>query len=84
MTKEEADFIKYRPEVTDVTVCEAAQSWGEGGEILSLDGKRTAINAFILLLSTDAEVHGPFVMNVVCARELCARLISEGFGPRSA
>jgi hypothetical protein len=79
----ESDFIKYRPQVTEVTVVEAAKAWGRGDEILSLNGKRTAIDAFILLLSNDSEAHGPYIMNVVCARELCALLLSEGFGPPS-
>lgn len=81
--EDESAFIKYRPKVTEVTSVEAAKSWGEGNEILSLNGKRAALDAFILLLSTDAEVHGPYLMNSVCARELCTLLISEGFGPPS-
>jgi hypothetical protein len=80
---EESDFIKYRPKVTEVTVIEAAKSWGQGDEILSLDGKGTAIDAFILLLATDSACHGPYLLNKVCASELCALLISEGFGPQS-
>ena len=77
----ESDFIKYRPNVTEVTVVEAAQAYGRGDEILSLNGQHTAIDAFILLLSTDADVHGPYLLNSKCARELCALLLSEGFGP---
>jgi hypothetical protein len=81
---DESDFIKYRPSVTDVTVVQAAQAYGRGDEILSLNGKRTAIDAFILLLSNDLEVHGPYLMNSKCARELCALLLNEGFGPPTA
>jgi hypothetical protein len=77
----ESDFIKYRPNVTEVTVVEAAHAYGRGDEILSLNGQHTAIDAFILLLSTDADVHGPYLLNSKCARELCALLLSEGFGP---
>ena len=78
---EESDFKKYQPKLTEVTVVQAAQAWGQGDEILSLIGKRTAIDGFILLLATDSEVRGPYLMNATCARELCARLLAEGFGP---
>jgi hypothetical protein len=79
-----SDFEKYRPNLTEVTVAKAAEAYGCGDEILSLNGKRTAIDAFILLLATDDETHGPYLINVVCARELCALLLAEGFGPSSA
>jgi hypothetical protein len=80
---DESDFIKYRPKITEVTGVKAAQAYGQGDEILSLNGKITAIDAFILLLATDAETHGPYLMNAVCARELCALLLTEGFGPQA-
>jgi hypothetical protein len=80
---EESDFIEYRPEITQPTVIEAAQAWGSVGEIRSLNGQGTALDSFILLLATDAEVHGPYLLNSVCARELCRLLLSEGFGPPS-
>lgn len=76
----EADFIKYRPKITEVTIVNAVKEWSSGNEILSLDGKRTGIDAFVLLLSTDSEVLGPYLLNSVCARELCALLLSEDFG----
>ena len=79
---EMTDFIKYRPQLTEVTVIQAAQAYGLGDEILSLNGKRTAIDAFILLLANDTETFG-YLMNAVCARELCALLLAEGFGPRA-
>jgi hypothetical protein len=78
---EESDLRKYRPKLTEVTVVDAARAWGAGDEILSLNGKRTALDAFILLLATDSVTHGPFLMNSTCARELCALLVTEGFGP---
>jgi hypothetical protein len=81
---DQSDFKKYQPKLTEETVVEAAQAYGAGDEILSLNGQKTALNAFILLLATDAETHGPYLMNGVCARELCALLVAEGFGPRSA
>ncbi len=80
---DESDFRKYSPSITELTVLKAAQEYGVGNEILSLNGQRTAIDAFILLLSDDSRTHGPFLMNAVCARELCALLIAEGFGPQS-
>jgi hypothetical protein len=78
---EESDFRKYLPKITEVTVTEAAQSWGSGDDILSLNGKGTAIDAFILLLATDSELIGPYLLNATCARMLCALLVAEGFGP---
>jgi hypothetical protein len=78
---DESDFEKYRPNLTEVTVVQAAKYYGQGDEILSLSGKRTAIDGFILLLATDSEVQGPFLMNAMCARALCALLVDEGFGP---
>ena len=81
---EESDFYKYRPNLTEVTVIDAAQVYGRGDDILSLNGKRTAIDAFILLLATDAETYGPYLMNATCARELSALLLAEGFGPPTA
>jgi len=78
---EESDFRKYHPTITEVTVTKAAESFGKGDEILSLNGQRTAIDSFILLLATDSAAHGPFLMNATCARALCALLVAEGFGP---
>jgi hypothetical protein len=78
---DESDFIKYRPSITEVTVLQAAQAYGLGDEILSLNGKQTAIDSFILLLANDTETIGPYLMNAKCARELCALLLDEGFGP---
>jgi hypothetical protein len=80
---EESDFKKYSPNLTEVTVAKTAEAYGRGDEILSLNGKRTALNAFILLLATDGETYGPYLMNVVCARALCALLLAEGFGPQA-
>jgi hypothetical protein len=79
----ETDFKKYRPNLTEVTVVKAAEAYGRGDEILSLNGKPTALDSFILLLATDSETHGPYLLNSVCARELCALLIAGGFGPRA-
>ena len=78
---DESDFKKYRPNLTEVTVLKAAEAWGRGDEILSLNGKSTAIDAFILVLATDDRIHGPYLMNSTCARALCSLLLAEGFGP---
>lgn len=80
---EEHLFQKFFPKITEVTSVEAARSWGEGAEIISLDGKRCGVNAFLLQLADDSQTIGPFVLNSVCARALCRRLIDEGFGPES-
>jgi len=78
---EESDFVKYLPKITEVTVVKLAQSWGEADEILSLNGKGTAIDHFILLLAAAEKTLGPYLLNATCARELCALLVAEGFGP---
>jgi hypothetical protein len=78
---EESDLEKYRPAITEVTVVKAAEAWGRGDEILSVNGKETAIDAFILMLADDSQTHGPFLMRTACARELCALLVAAGFGP---
>jgi hypothetical protein len=78
---EESDFRKFLPKITEVTVVEVAQSWGIADDIVSLDGKRTGLNHFILMLATDAKKIGPYLLNPTCARALCARLLAEGFGP---
>jgi hypothetical protein len=74
-------FEKYRPKITEVTVVDAAREYGEGNEIVSLAGQQTGLDAFILLLATDAETRGPFLLSAYVARELCAQLIAAGFGP---
>jgi hypothetical protein len=82
---DKSDFDRYLPEITKITVVEAAQAYRRGDEILSVNGKQTAtiVPAFILLLATDAGTHGPFLLNATCARALYALLQAEGFGPRA-
>jgi hypothetical protein len=82
MTNEtESDFQKYHPAITELTVAHAKAHYDSGDEILSLNGKRTALSHFILMLATKAETYGPYLMNSTCARALCVHLIKEGFGP---
>jgi hypothetical protein len=78
--EEESNFKRYRPVITEVTVVKAAEAFGLGDEIVSLSVRSAGIDALILLLATDAEARGPYLLNSVCARELCRLLISEGFG----
>jgi len=80
---DESNFIKYRTQITEVTAIKSQKYWGEGNEILSLDGRRAAINSFIICLANDSETGGPFFLNATCARKPCARLTSEGFGAQS-
>jgi hypothetical protein len=75
-------FARYFPKITEVTIVQAAKEWSIGNEILSLDGQRTALDAFVFQLATDSETVGPFLLNSLCARELCARLLDAGFGPQ--
>jgi hypothetical protein len=81
---DKSDFLKYRPPITEVTTLKAAKAYGIGDEILSLNGKRAALDAFILLLSNDSVTHGPYLLNSTCARALCDLLLDEGFGPPEA
>jgi hypothetical protein len=80
--QEKSDFERYRPTINEVMVVKLAQEFGLGGEIVSLSTRTAGIDAIILLFATDSELRGPFLLNAVCARELCARLLAEGFGPR--
>lgn len=82
MTEEELKFTDCWPKITEVTSVIASEAFNRGLGIVSLDGKRVGINGFMLLMATKSEPLGPFVMNSVCARELCALLLREGFGPR--
>lgn len=77
-----SNFDKFFPKITEQTIVQAAASYGVGGEIISLDGRETAINAFVMQLATDSEVHGPFLLNAECARALFIRLQKAGFGPQ--
>ena len=70
MMTEKSDFTKYLPRITEVTDVQAAQAYGRGDEILSLNGKRVALDAFILLLADDSVTHGPYLMDSTCARAL--------------
>ncbi len=78
--RDESDFEKHRPKITEATTVQAARAWAQGGEILSLNGKRTAIDSFILVLASGSNPHG-FLMSGHCAKKLCAILIDEGFAP---
>lgn len=79
---EETEFEKFRPTVTEQTRIQAAQAYGRGDEIVSLDGKEAGLDSFILVLATDAARHGPFLLTATCARELCGLLAAAGFEPR--
>lgn len=74
-------FKKYQPTITEPIAVRAASDYAAGNEIMSLATRRAGIDGVILLLATDSEVIGPFVMSRLCARELCARLLAEGHGP---
>lgn len=81
MSEEKRLFQKHQPVITEVMVVRAARDWDEGNEILSLATRSAGIDSIILLLATDAELRGPFLLTPLCARELCARLLAAGFGP---
>jgi hypothetical protein len=81
MEEDALRFEKYRPKITLAMVSKAAADYGEGNEIVSLEGQRTAIDAFILLLATDSETIGPYLFSHHVARQLCAVLIDADFGP---
>ena len=79
--EDDSKFQQYRPAIAELTVAHAKAQYDSGNEILSLNGKRTALSHFILMLATKTEPYGPYLMNSTCARALCAHLIEEGFGP---
>ncbi len=81
MTDEE-NFAKYHPDVNEMTILEAAQAFGIGDEVISLSGRRTGIDSFVLVLARGNHQHTLVLMTGVCARELGALLVSEGFGPQ--
>jgi hypothetical protein len=81
MNDEERAFRRFQPQLDERTSVEAAQSFGLGNEIVSLNTKQAGLDSLILLLATDSEIQGPFLLNQICARELCAQLIGAGFGP---
>ncbi len=81
---DEENFAKYQPKVTELTILEAAQAFGTGDEVISLSGRQTGIDSFVLVLARDNHQHTVVLMTGVCARELGALLVSEGFGPQSA
>lgn len=76
------DVEKYRPEITEMTILKAAQDWGAGNEIVSLNGRETALDSFVLVLATDGEALGPFLLNRSCARELYGLLEDAGVSRR--
>jgi hypothetical protein len=81
---DESDFQRLQPKITELTSVHAKQHYDQGEEILSLNGKRVALSHFILMLATETEEFGPYLMNSVCARALYALLEAEGFGaPKS-
>ena len=82
MTRE-ADFQRLQPKITELTSVQAKQHYDQGEEILSLNGKRAALSHFILILATETEEFGPYLLNSVCARSLYALLEAEDFGPKS-
>ncbi len=79
MDEDQQRFQRYFPEFTALTDLAGARSFGEGNEIMSLNSKRIALDGFMLLLATDSEVLGPFVMSATCARRLSSQLKDAGF-----
>lgn len=77
---EEADFQKHLPEITEMTTLRAAEAFGIGGEIISLNGKGCGLDAFMLVLANDQEQLGPFLLTNTSARALFRLLKDEGFG----
>jgi len=77
-----SDLLEHQPLITYLSTAIAAKDWHEGDRILSLNGKATALDAFIFVLAKRNEMVGPLLLNGACARELCRLLIEAGFDPR--
>lgn len=78
---EQTDFETHFPKITETTIIDAVRVFGSGHQVVSLNGKATGLDAFVMMLATDSETAGPFLLTGFCARELCARLLAAGFGP---
>jgi hypothetical protein len=78
---EEGLLEKFRPKLTEMTEVQAAEFFYATGGVLSVNGKRSGLDAFSLVLATSTEKIGPYVLNNPSAKELCRLLIAEGFGP---
>ena len=72
---------KFRPVLTEITDVEAMDFFTKNGEILSVNGKRAALDTFVLVLAAGPEKFGPYPLNSATAKELCSLLIEHGFGP---
>lgn len=84
MTDDESKFKERRPKLTQVTTVQAVEAYNRGDLVVSLNGKRTAIDAFILSLATETDTFGPYLLNATCARALYALLVAADFGPPKA
>jgi hypothetical protein len=81
METDEQLFQRFQPRLNEVTEAKAAEFFYSTHGIQSLNGKLSAIDAFTLVLATDSEQYGPYVLNAVSARALCRLLMEHGFGP---
>ena len=74
-------YQRFLPKLTEVTELSSANFYHDTGGVVSANGKRSALDAFTLVLATDEQEFGPFLLNAVAAQGLCRLLVEHGFGP---
>jgi hypothetical protein len=79
MSDRERLFREKLPQFTDY---QAVELIGQHGEIVSMAGRKAALDLFLLtFVSEKGTVNGPLSLNPVVARELCKLLLAHGYGP---
>ncbi|HUZ75938.1 MAG TPA: hypothetical protein VMU87_23370 [Stellaceae bacterium] len=74
-------FEAKRPQFMDYQY-QAQELWQKYGEIVSVDGRPTALDSFLLTFVSENDITArPLALNPVVARPLCKSLIDNGYGP---
>ena len=72
-------FKEKRPQFTDF---QAHELWSQYGEIVSVDARPAALDAFLVTFVSENDMTaGLLALNPVVARALCKLLIDNGYGP---
>jgi hypothetical protein len=75
----EALLRDRRPRFTDY---EARKLIDEHGQIISVDGRHSALDLFIVAFASEkGTTVGPLSLNPIVARALCKLLVDDGHGP---
>jgi len=70
-------FLERKPTFTEV---QAAQFYEENGEAISVDGRRAALDLFLVSFAFETSEIGPIPLNPLVARQLFFLLSQHGFG----